>query len=52
MHSKPLCSWHIKALGLACLAVEMDQLDGMLTWFDHAIADLSWRETPDPATPT
>lgn len=48
-HSKPLCSWNIKALGLACLAVEMDQLDGMLAWFDHAIEDLSWQETPDPA---
>lgn len=48
-HSKPLCSWNIKALGLACLAVEMDQLDGMIAWFDHAVADLSWQETPDPA---
>lgn len=48
-HSKPLCSWNIKALALACLAVELDQLEGMVTWFDHAISDLSWRETPDPA---
>lgn len=48
-HSKPLCSWNIKALALACLAVELDQLDGMVAWFDHAIDDLSWRDTPDPA---
>jgi predicted nucleotidyltransferase len=48
-HSKPLCSWNIKALALGCLAVELDQLQGMVTWFDHAISELSWQETPDPA---
>lgn len=48
-HSKPLCSWNIKALALACLAAELDQLDGMVAWFDHAISNLSWQETPDPA---
>lgn len=48
-HSKPLCSWNIKALGLACLAADIDQLAGLVAWFDHAIADLSWRDTPDPA---
>lgn len=48
-HSKPLCSWNIKALALACLAAELDQLDGMLAWFDHAISQLSMEETPDPA---
>lgn len=48
-HSKPLCSWNIKALGLVCLAEDLDQLEGMVAWFDHAISDLSWQETPDPA---
>ncbi|KZF04496.1 hypothetical protein A2J03_26240 [Rhodococcus sp. EPR-157] len=48
-HSKPLCSWNIKALGLDSLTDSMNQLDGMLAWFDYAIGDLSWRETPDPA---
>ncbi|VTU41417.1 hypothetical protein H4P1_00049 (plasmid) [Variovorax sp. PBS-H4] len=48
-HSKPLCSWNIKALGLASLSEDMDQLDGMMAWFDHAINDLAWRDTPDPA---
>lgn len=48
-HSKPLCSWNIKALGLESLADSMNQLDGMVAWFDYAIDDLSWRDTPDPA---
>lgn len=48
-HSKPLCSWNIKALGLACLAEDLDQLEGMVAWFNFAISDLSWQETPDPA---
>ncbi|SDO57074.1 Nucleotidyltransferase domain-containing protein [Nakamurella panacisegetis] len=48
-HSKLLCSWNIKALGLSCITGELNQLDGMVAWFDYAIADLSRRETPDPA---
>lgn len=48
-HSKPLCSWNIKALGLPCLGTELDQLDGMVAWFNHAITELAWRPTPDPA---
>lgn len=48
-HSKPLCSWNIKALALGCLAIDLDQLDGMIAWFDHAISQLSMEETPDPA---
>ncbi|WP_052493134.1 hypothetical protein [Rhodococcus sp. MEB064] len=48
-HSKPLCSWNVKALGLDSLADSMNQLEGMLAWFDHAIDDLTWRDTPDPA---
>lgn len=38
-----------QALALGCLAVELNQLEGMVAWFDHAISDLSWQETPDPA---
>lgn len=48
-HDKPLCSWHIKALALGCLTRPTSQLAGLLTWFDHAIADLRVRDTPDPA---
>lgn len=48
-HSKPLCSWNVKALGLSCITDELNQLDGMVAWFHYAISDLSWRETPDPA---
>jgi len=48
-HSKPLCSWNVKALGLSCVTSELNQLDGMVAWFNYAITDLSWRETPDPA---
>jgi hypothetical protein len=48
-HDKPLCSWHIKALALGCLTRPISQLAGLLTWFDHAMADLRVRDTPDPA---
>jgi hypothetical protein len=48
-HDNPLCSWHIKALALGCLIRPTSQLAGLLRWFDHAIADLRLRDTPDPA---
>ena len=48
-HDKPLCSWHIKALALGCLTRPTSQLTGLLAWFDHAIADLHVRDTPDSA---
>jgi hypothetical protein len=48
-HDKPLCSWQIKTLALGCLTRPTSQLAGLLTWFDHAIADLGVRDTPDPA---
>lgn len=48
-HSRPLCSWNIKALGLPCLGTELDQLNGMVAWFNHAIMELASRPTPDPA---
>jgi hypothetical protein len=48
-HGKPLCSWQIKALALGCLTSPTTQLAGLCAWFDHAIADLQIRDTPDPA---
>lgn len=48
-HDGPMCSWHIKALALDCLAAPTTLLAGMVAWFDHAIAELSLRDTPDPA---
>jgi predicted nucleotidyltransferase len=48
-HGKPLCSWNIKALALACITTPTTQLQGLLTWFTHAIAELQKGETKDPA---
>jgi predicted nucleotidyltransferase len=48
-HGKPLCSWNIKALALACITVPTTQLQGLLTWFTYAIAELEKGETQDPA---
>jgi predicted nucleotidyltransferase len=48
-HGKPLCSWNIKALALACITSPMTQLAGLATWFTYAAAELDKGETPDPA---
>lgn len=48
-HGKPLCSWNIKALALGCIKVPTTQLQGLLTWFTYAIAELEKGETMDPA---
>lgn len=48
-HGKPLCSWNIKALALACLTVPVTQLDGLTRWFDHAATELDKGLTKDPA---
>lgn len=45
----PLCSWNIKALALDILIRPSSLLDGMLTWFDHAVESLSAGLTRDPA---
>lgn len=45
----PLCSWNIKALGLAVLTSPTKLAAGMVTWFDHAITELSKGLTEDPA---
>lgn len=49
VHGHPLCSWNIKALGLPCLTQPVAQLDGLVTWFEHAITELERELTPDPA---
>ncbi|HEY0891289.1 MAG TPA: hypothetical protein VGE38_16940 [Nocardioides sp.] len=48
-NQKPLCSWNIKALALDALTRRSRLADGMLSWFDHAIASLSKGLTEDPA---
>jgi predicted nucleotidyltransferase len=48
-NGKVLCTWHIKALALGCLTSPTPQLTGLRVWFEHAIAELSRGETPDPA---
>lgn len=49
MHGKPLVSWNIKALALGCITEPVTQLDGLVMWFEYAIAELSVELTPDPA---
>lgn len=48
-NGRPLCSWHIKALGLACLTEPVTQLEGLRRWFQHAVTELSKGDTADPA---
>jgi hypothetical protein len=48
-HDKPLCSWHLKALGLGCLTRPMPLVEGLLTFFRHAASELAKQDTPDPA---
>ncbi|MFL6118781.1 hypothetical protein [Actinophytocola sp.] len=48
-HGKPLCSWNIKALALACITSPMAQLHGLAIWFTYAATELDKGETQDPA---
>lgn len=48
-HSKPLCSWNLKALALPSVTSRTPQLDALRLWFDYAIESLSKGPTPDPA---
>ena len=48
-NQKPLCSWNIKALALGAITEPTRLADGMVTWFEYAIADLSDGLTEDPA---
>jgi hypothetical protein len=48
-NGKPLCSWNIKALALACITGPTTQLAGLTTWFQYAADELDKGETRDPA---
>lgn len=48
-NGKPLCSWNIKALALGCFTRRVSMVDGLVTWFEYAHAELGKGETPDPA---
>ncbi|GAA2999653.1 hypothetical protein [Actinokineospora diospyrosa] len=48
-NGKPLCSWNIKALALACINGPTTQLGGMQVWFAHAASALDRGLTEDPA---
>ena len=48
-NGKPMCSWNIKALALACITSPTTLLDGMSDWFKCAATELAREETPDPA---
>lgn len=48
-HKKPLCTWNIKALALGVIYSETRMIDGLRSWFDHAIDELQDGLTEDPA---
>ncbi|MFD8569589.1 hypothetical protein [Streptomyces sp. NPDC059639] len=48
-HSKPMCSWNIKALGLDCIDEPMPLIDALQTFFAYAADEIDKGPTPDPA---
>ncbi|MCZ7459187.1 hypothetical protein [Streptomyces sp. WMMC940] len=48
-HSKPLCSWNIKALALDCIETPMPLIEALQVFFTHAAEQLEAGPTPDPA---
>ncbi|MEU6326750.1 hypothetical protein ABZ851_05595 [Streptomyces sp. NPDC047049] len=48
-HSKPLCSWNIKALGLGCIDAPMPLINALQVFFTHAVEELEKGPTADPA---
>ena len=48
-NQEPLCSWNIKALAFGCITKPMPLAAAMLTWYDHAIAELDKGLAEDPA---
>ncbi|MFH8564629.1 hypothetical protein [Streptomyces sp. NPDC017988] len=48
-HSKPLCSWNIKALALKCIEKPMPLIDALQAFFTYAVEQLEVGPTPDPA---
>jgi hypothetical protein len=48
-HSKPMCSWNIKALGLGCLDEPMPLINALQVFFTYAADEIDKGPTPDPA---
>ncbi|WP_328493431.1 hypothetical protein OHS59_12205 [Streptomyces sp. NBC_00414] len=48
-HSKPMCSWNIKALCLGCLDEPMSLIAALQAFFTHAADEIDKGPTPDPA---
>ncbi|MFB7979638.1 hypothetical protein [Streptomyces vinaceus] len=48
-HSKPLCSWNIKALALECITTPMPLAEALQAFFTHAAQELKAGQTDDPA---
>ena len=48
-NGKPLVSWNIKALALACITRPTTQLAGLASWFTYAADQLDKGLTEDPA---
>ncbi|MFG3292329.1 hypothetical protein ACGF3G_26420 [Streptomyces sp. NPDC048179] len=48
-HSKPMCSWNIKALCLGCLDEPMPLIEALQTFFAYAADQIDRGPTPDPA---
>lgn len=48
-HSKPMCSWNIKALCLGCLDGPMPLINALQVFFTYAADEIDKGPTPDPA---
>ncbi|WP_217247459.1 hypothetical protein [Streptomyces sp. AC602_WCS936] len=48
-HSKPMCSWNIKALCLTCLDEPMPLINALQSFFTYAADEIDKGPTPDPA---
>ncbi|MFK0235391.1 hypothetical protein [Streptomyces vinaceus] len=48
-HSKPLCSWNIKALALESIATPMPLVEALQAFFAHAAREFKSGQTDDPA---
>ncbi|AYV26250.1 hypothetical protein EES41_05905 [Streptomyces sp. ADI95-16] len=48
-HSKPLCSWNIKALALQCITTPMPLAEAIQAFFAHAAQEFESGQTDDPA---
>ncbi|QCX79884.1 hypothetical protein C9F11_31485 [Streptomyces sp. YIM 121038] len=48
-HSKPMCSWNVKALCLDCLNEPMPLINALQVFFTYAADEIGKGPTPDPA---